>query len=152
MDWLSLFKRRDAVAGLALIGLAAGAAAIATAFPAGGRNTIGPAILPLWAAGIFAAAGLLIAANAIIRERAIIAIGDIKPAVFIALAFVVFALLIERFGLMVATLISAFVAGMAIVEQSWRGRLVTAVILAGAAALFFVELLGLPLRLVVWPS
>jgi hypothetical protein len=152
MNGLALLTRRDTVAGLALIVLAIAAALIAAGYPPGGRNAIGPAILPLWAAGIFGIVGILVLINALLREVETIEIGDVKPIGFIALAFLAFALLIASVGLIPAALAAAFIASLAIFDQSWIGRAITAVVIAAAATVLFAEILGLPLRLVVWPS
>jgi hypothetical protein len=152
MNWPALLTRRDTVAGLALIVLAIAAASVAAGYPAGGRNTIGSATLPLWAAGIFGVVGLLVLVNALLREVEPLEIGDVKPIAFIALAFLAFALLIANAGLIPAALVAALIAGLAIVEQSWVGRAVTAVVIAATATILFAEILGLPLRLVAWPS
>lgn len=140
------------IAGLLLILVAAGVATMAAFYPAGGRHTVGPAVFPMWAAGIVSASGAVILALGVIGEHVLPEWGDLRPAAFITTAFAAFSLLIDAFGLVPASLVGGFIAGLAISEQTRLGRALTAVGLTVLTAVFFVELLGLPMRLVIWPS
>lgn len=152
MMGVALFRRRDVIAGLLLIVVAAVVVTMAAYYPAGGRHTVGPAVFPMWAAGIVFASGAVITTLGVMGEHILPEWGDLRPAAFIAAAFAVFSLLIDVFGLVPASLAGGFIAGLAISEQTWIGRGLTTVGLTVLASVFFVELLGLPMRLVIWPN
>ncbi len=109
---------------------------------------MGPGFLPR----VLSWALLVIGTGLMLRGLAIpgpkLAPSALRPQLFILAAIVVFALTIERFGLMLAVVLVAVVASLASRGIRMREALLLAVGMAVACVLLFVKLLGQPFS--VW--
>lgn len=117
-------------------------------YAVGSLTKMGPGFLPTtlsWAL-------LVIGAGLVLRGLAIpgpgLAPSALRPQLFILAAIVVFALTIERLGLLLAVVLVAVVAAFASREIRMREALLLAVGMAIACVLLFVQLLGQPFS--VW--
>ena len=73
-----------------------------------------------------------------------------RPIFFVAVALILFGALVERFGLIPASLAVVLVGALGGVENVVRDTLVLAVVLALCASGVFIYLLGVPLPYVTW--
>jgi hypothetical protein len=140
---------KDFFAGLLFIAFGIAAIAIAANYPLGTAARMGPGYFPRLL-GI-----LLIALGAILSLRALRVRGPKLPSwpwrpTVVALASVVlFGAIVDKVGMVVATIVLIVVASAA--SHQWRPResLASAAVLAAAAVLVFV--IGLKLQLPIWP-
>ena len=98
----------------------------------------------------------IVIVGAVMTIRALIESGPplsgvaLKPLLFLLAAIVAFALTLDRFGLVVATVLLILIGRFASAKPlGWIATIVLTVSLAGASVLIFRELLGLPLK--IWP-
>ena len=132
---------------LALCGLAVAAYSVAS-YDFGELRRIGPGFFPTMLGVLLAGLGVVIAVPAALRrgEAAEIAL---KEAGFVLLGVLVFALTVERAGLIVATVLTVLIAAVPAPRKGylWRGGV--AVVVAGITWAIFVA--GLGMTLPVWP-
>jgi putative tricarboxylic transport membrane protein len=114
---------------------------------AGSAAAMGPAYMPAALAGILVLLGLFLIGRGLVLHGPAIAALRVRPIGCVTLAFVLFALTIERVGLVVAVILLVAVASLGSSERSWRETLVVGVALAAASALTFVVGLNVPVRL-----
>lgn len=142
--------RADLVGGLLVAALGAFVIWETGNYSMGRMANIGPGFFPRALGVILVAAGvgtMLLA----LRRAAPMPRLKVRAAAAVALALLVFALMVEPFGLVPATIALTVVARFAEPRPSlWRVA-VLAVALAGLCALIFEVALGLPLDLVSWP-
>lgn len=141
--------RNDFVAGLLLLVLAAFVAVFGAPLKVGTAYRMGPGYVPQLLAWLIGGVGVLLCATSFRASAAPLARWSSWPIVLVLGAMVLFALTIERTGLLVASLLAVVVAGLAAPQSRWRGLLVLAASLATFACLLFPLALQLPLK--VWP-
>lgn len=94
--------------------------------------------------------GIWLAVRSLISRRGTrLSIGGLRPAAVITLSVTLFALLLDRAGLILSILLLVLIADRAGARPRAPTMLVLGAVLAGACALLFVRGLGLPMR--VWP-
>jgi hypothetical protein len=141
---------KDFWSGLMFTAFAAVALLSARGYSLGSAGKMGPGYFPLLLGGVLALIGVILIARsfAIDGER----LGQLKivPLAIVALAVCLFALSIEKFGLVVALFLVTVISARA----SREFRLVEAGLLAAALAAFAVGVFvyGLRLPLPVWPA
>ncbi len=118
-------------------------------YPIGRAVRMGPGFVPTGLSWIMIGLGALIALRGLVSNGETLSAWKLRPLLLILGAIVIFALLIERAGLVAATFGVVIVAGIATPE--WRGRelVICAVILAAGSVWLFVNMLTLPMP--VWP-
>jgi hypothetical protein len=114
---------------------------------AGSAEAMGPAYMPAALAGLLVLLGLFLVGRGFVLHGPAIAAIQVRPIGCVTLAFVLFALTIERLGLVLAVILLVVVASLGSSKQSWRETLLVGVALAAAAALTFVVGLNIPVRL-----
>lgn len=139
----------DILAGLvfACIGLAA--LVIGYSYPAGSALNMGPGYLPRIVAGALALVGVIAIARGLRRRRWRLPDFPIWSMVWIGVAILLFAVLIERAGLFLACLVCVVIAAAADPLVRWREVPVVAVLFSGFCALLFGYVLKLSVP--VWP-
>ena len=116
----------------------------------GTATKMGPGYLPT------VLSWLLVGLGAFLMGRGAIEVGEpletslLRPQIFIVAAIVVFAFMIERFGLVPAIFVVTIVAALASDETKWIETIPLAIGLAILCAVLFVRLLGQPLTLWSW--
>jgi putative tricarboxylic transport membrane protein len=142
-----LLLSTDLLSGLLFAALGAGALYISWRYPAGTAARMGPGYFPHLVSSLLVLLGGILIVRAWFRPGEAIAIVDLRPLLFVLLGTVAFGLLIERAGLIVAS-VAVIVAGR-LARPDFRVLevLLLAVGLAGGAALLFVYALGLSVRL-----
>jgi len=145
------WDRRKILAGITFAGLGLVAAVLSTRLDVGTVTRLGPGGFPLLLASLLAVLGLahvFSAARPDRREPFDAREGKASKAVLlIPLSAVVFAVVIERFGLIPAIIASVFVGGLANPTVRVLELMVLCAGLAGFGAGLFVYGLGLPFTL-----
>jgi len=123
--------------------------------PFGTLGRMGPAYWPvIIAVLLIGMGGLLIVIDVAATHRSggsdRIALPGLRPVLSIFGAIVVFALSIERLGMVPAIILCMLLAGYASAKVKWRVHLILTMILALFSYLVFLKLLGLPVRPFPW--
>lgn len=141
--------RQDFIGGVLAIALGLGALAEASGYPMGSLLRMGPGFFPCMIAAIIVVLGAVMIANAIrgrlpAREPNV----RLRSVVTIGVSIALFALLLERAGLVPAT--AVLVLGSTLAERQWRP--LRAVLLALGMTAFvyvvFVVVLQIPIQAV----
>lgn len=143
--------------GALLIGIGIFAMLVGRTYDVGSLSQMGPGFLPMCLAVALCILGLANIFGAGNRTEA--AEGDhgddlfaqLRSAFFVLSGIVAFGLLINRTGLVVSTVVAAFVVSYANGGMSVLGRIASAVAITALSALLFGMLLPLPVRLFVGP-
>jgi hypothetical protein len=136
--------QRNFVAGLLYFLFGTAVAIGATQYQIGSAASMGPGYFPLGVGVLLAITGLCVLATAL-AQRVHSAIGSwrLRNAAIILAAVILFALLLEPMGLIVAVPVLLGVSALAHPEFSWRTVLVSVVVLLPLTWVVFVALLGL---------
>jgi Na+/melibiose symporter-like transporter len=139
---------QDLIGGLLLIALGIFVIYYSQRYDFGTPARMGPGFFPTVLGWMLAGVGLLVALPAWFRPGPKVVV-QWKNALFVLGAIVLFALLLRNAGLIVATLVAAFVGSLADKEITWVGRAVVSIgVTAVTWAIFIV---GLSIRVPVWP-
>jgi hypothetical protein len=112
---------------------------------------MGPGMLPAALGSILIALGIIVFLAAEAEKPAEQVPVAARPAVSVLAAVLAFALLAETAGLVIATTALVFIAGIADPHHGLRTLMALSACLAVFVWLVFVEALGIPFRLFVWP-
>jgi len=110
---------------------------------------MGPGYVPRALAWILMGFGAVFAFGGLRARRVAMPRFDLRSFVMVLLSLAVFALLLPKGGLALATLATLACSTFAVSDFRWRESLLFAVILTAFTVLLFVNGLGLPLA--VWP-
>jgi hypothetical protein len=143
----SLLLSTDLLSGLLFAALGAGALYISWRYPAGTAARMGPGYFPHLVSSLLVLLGGILIVRAWFRPGETIAILDLRPLLFVLLGTVAFGLLIERAGLIAASVVVVVASRLARPDFRPLEVLLLAAGLAAAAALLFVYALGLSVRL-----
>ena len=108
---------------------------------------MGPGFVPKLLCWLLVAAGVVIATVGLVRRGPGMDRWQLRPLAFVLVSVLVFAALIERAGLLPATIGLVLVSAAGSVETRWLEAVILSAALAGAAVLVFVRGLGLPMQL-----
>jgi hypothetical protein len=111
---------------------------------------MGPGFLPTVLSWLLITVGAIVSARSFAIRGGAIERSAIKPQVLIVAAIVLFALLIERVGLVPTVFVVLILASFAAEEFKLRDSVILAVGMSLACYLVFIVLLGLPLRPLAW--
>lgn len=139
----------DLLAGLAFMAFGAAGLFFTAGLPIGSLRAMGSAYLP------HVVGWLLLGLGAVIAVRGLFAGERLEEGAWAALAWLagalaLFALSIERLGLIAAILACVMVGARASTDANWRESLAFGAVLALFCAALFVGLLGLNIRLSPW--
>ncbi|RLP72824.1 tripartite tricarboxylate transporter TctB family protein [Xanthobacter tagetidis] len=139
----------DFWSGLLLVAIASAALFYISSLEIGTALDMGPGYFPLMIAAVLAVMGAVLVVRGLAVEGPEVPPMNLRAGALILGSFLVFALLLDRFGLVVAILAQTVVASFASRESVlWQSVLFGAAMAAGSVALF-IWLLGLPVE--VWP-
>ena len=110
---------------------------------------MGPGYVPRALSCIILGFGLVIAARAFSAKRRLLPPVKPRPILSVLISLAVFALLLPRGGLALATMATMACATFATPDYKWRESVLFAVIITVLTVLLFVSALGLPLS--IWP-
>jgi hypothetical protein len=136
----------DLIAGLFLLACAGLAWWFGRDLSVGSAFRMGPGYIPRLLTWVVLGFGALLLLRAFVMTGPRLAPWPLRPIVLVIAAMVVFALSVERAGLLLASLLAVGLAALATPQNSWRSALVLGVALAVAACVMFPWLLQLPLR------
>jgi MFS family permease len=129
------------LSGLLFVMIGGCALAVATSYPIGSAARMGPGFFPTLISVCLIGVGALIAAGSwFATGEAISRIRARAPGLLLG-SLLLFALAIDRLGLILASLLAVLVGGLAVPDSRWRGLLVLAAGLTAFAWLVFVKLL-----------
>jgi len=143
----------DGLAGrlfaLCLVALGLYVVAQALGMSQGSLRRIGPGFFPLWLGILMTVLGVLAVLEPPERRDP----GDRfswRGLLFVCLALLAFALLIDRLGLIPAVFAMVFLAALGEGELRPVAALATAVVLCAIGDLLFARMLGIPIRPLIW--
>lgn len=149
-DVAQVFRQRDFLAGLLFLVIGAAAALQGLALRQGTADRMGPGYLPLRLGLALALLGAVIALSGLRRSGAKVESAPVAPLIAATAALVIFSLVIEHGGLVLASVLLIGVAR----ALDWRGKQVELVLLILCLVAFVVVVfrygLGVPVEL--WPS
>lgn len=138
---------KDILSGLAFIALGALGLWLGWDYVFGTTARMGPGFVPKLLCWFLVATGVAVAAVGFVRRGPGMDRWHLRPLVSVLSSVLVFGLLIERAGLVPATIGMVLVSAVGSVETRWLETLILSVALAGASVLIFVRGLGLPLKI-----
>ncbi len=133
---------QDFWAGLLFVGIGCGALWFGRDFVVGSAMRMGPGYIPRALSLAMIGIGAFLALRSLILEGLPIEPSLFRPQIFVLLAIIVFALVIERFGLAPAVVAVTVVASLASYEMKWIEMVTLAICLAIASVILFIYLLG----------
>ena len=138
---------RDLLGGIALIALGLFAAIHAQQYEIGELRRMGPGYFPTALGILLAILGVFIAIPARFREGTRIKI-EWKSLFWVMLSIVVFAVFLDRLGLVITSISTVLASSMAS-DLTWRGRF----ILSGSVAVITYVIFGFGLGMLIpiWP-
>jgi len=139
---------KDFYAGLIFLCLGAGAAWIARDYPMGTAIRMGPGYFPLVLGWLLGAIGVAACAKGLILDGERIERVGYRPLLLILGAVGLFAVGIERAGIIVSTLLAVSIAAAASTDSRLREVVLLLVFLIALAVGVFTYALGLPFKLV----
>ena len=141
---------QDLLTGLLFVVVGAGALWIGADYPMGTAQRPGTGVLPYILSWFLIGTGGLLWLKALLVEGPDLTGWAWRPIIMITLATIAFALLIDRFGLVAAMLVSMTLAALGTPETRWREYAVFAVIMIVIAIAMFIKGLGMPIP--IWPT
>jgi hypothetical protein len=137
----------DVLAGLMFIGFGAAAVVLGRDYPMGSAMRMGPGYFPTILGALLSLLGLAILLRGLVSRGGPPLTFAVKPLVLILTAVALFALLVERLGIIAAVAMVVLVSALASERFRWREVLPLALIMVALAVGLFTKGLGLPFRL-----
>ena len=144
---MSLIVRQEVLAGLVIVGLGCFFLWFGLDYSFGTARRMGPGYFPVILSVGLIAMGLVMALRGAIKPGPPFQVGRLRPPVAILGSIVLFALTISSVGFLPAAFLGVMVGALATREFRWLEMTLFALCSTAAAALLFVHLLGLPMRL-----
>ena len=138
---------KDVASGLMFLVIGLAGLGLSFGYEFGQPSHPGPGFFPVLLSALLALIGLAIIATGLLRPLERFPTIVWRPLLLITCAVLVFALRIDRFGLMPTVFIASLVATFAKADFGVVPRLLTAVSLAAFTALLFIALLRMPIPL-----
>ena len=143
-------SQKDFWCGVVFLALGIAFMVIAREYRVGTAARMGPGFFPSLLGGLLAGLGLLIAVPAIVRDGDTFPKLQLRPLLTILAGIVVFALLLQPLGFVLAAVVLVLITGFADPELRAVESVGLALVLTAFSVGVFVVLLGLPLNL--WPD
>lgn len=144
------WKLQDVWAGLLIMALGGLALWLAGNLAMGQAVRMGPGYVPRILAGVVVALGAVVCGRGLVAGGVSAGSWALRPLAVILASIVAFGFLIERLGLVLASIALVTVARVAAGRERPVETVALAMALAAFAAATFVGLLGLPFKL--WPA
>ena len=141
---------QDLLTGLLFIVVGGAGLWIGADYPMGTAQRPGTGVLPYILSWCLIGTGGLLWIKAMLVEGPGLTGWAWRPIIMITLATIAFALLIDRFGLVAAMLVSMTLAALGTPETRWREYTLFAVLMIVIAIAMFIKGLGMPIP--VWPT
>ena len=143
-------RMQDALAGAPMVLLGAAGLWLARPYRLGTLTSMGPGFVPTLISSLLIFVGLLIAAMVPAELQIKDRVRAARGLLFVLAAMLVFSGLIERAGLVGATVAATAISVFATTEARWKEALPLGVGFAAFAVLVFVYGLGQPVRVWWW--
>jgi hypothetical protein len=141
---------QDLATGILFVGVGLAALWIGADYPVGTPQRPGTGVLPRILAWCLIGTGALLWLKAVLVEGPGLTRWAWRPVIMISFATVAFALLVDRFGLVVAMLVSMTLAALGTPQTRWREyAFFTLVMLAIGVGMFIY---GLRMPIPIWPK
>lgn len=149
---MKIKSQRDFFSGLLLIFVGAAFAIGATNYNFGAAVRPGPGYFPFGLGIILTLLGVIVFVTSFVRRCTDgDPIGSIpwRPLIFVVGAIIFFAIALPRLGFVITFPLMIVLTSFATTEFTWKGALLTALVLTTASYLIFI--VGLQLNIPVWP-
>ena len=144
---MNIRNQKDFAAGLIYILAGGGFSLGALNYKLGEPARMGPGYFPHLVGGLLLLLGTILAVRALFRPGERVGTLDLRPLLFVLIATCAFGFLIERAGLLVASVILVVAARLARPDFRLIEVLLLAAVLAACVAALFVYALGMNVRL-----
>ena len=141
---------KDFATALLFIAIGLGAYYIGASYNMGTPQRPGTGVLPRILAWCLIGTGALLWVKAVLVEGPGLTRWAWRPVIMISLATVAFALLVDRFGLVVAMLVSMTLAALGTPQTRWREYTIFAAIMVAIGVGMFIY--GLRMPIPIWPK
>lgn len=145
-----LGNKQEFLSGLTLIGFGVAGLVFARNYPMGTAFRMGPGYFPVVLSGLLIAIGLVVAIGALRSGQGVTPGIAWRPLIVVTAATVLFGLLINQAGLLLATLVMAAVSRLARPGYPWRETVLLAVALAAICSAIFY--FGLKVQMPLLPT
>ncbi|TFZ07569.1 tripartite tricarboxylate transporter TctB family protein [Ramlibacter henchirensis] len=148
---MSIRNQKDFAAGLIYVLAGAGFSLGALEYRLGDPARMGPGFFPFWVGVLLAIVGLLTLAGGVRRTAGVEGVKrlEIGPMAWILGGVVLFGLLLQPLGLVLALTVLVLVSSRASHEFTWRGALINAAALVAFSTAVFIH--GINLQIPLWP-
>jgi Tripartite tricarboxylate transporter TctB family len=146
---MSIRHPRDFFAGLIFIAFGLLAFFIGGGYSMGTTVRMGPGYFPRLLGVLLVLIGLVVTGRALLIDGPRVDKIELRPLLLVLLGIVAFALVLQPFGLIAATVVLVAIAAFGGWEFNWRDVLISAAILSAVGVGVFVR--GLQLPIGVWP-
>jgi putative tricarboxylic transport membrane protein len=140
---------QDLVGGVLLVAVGILGWLLVRHLPMGTALRMGPAYVPTAVSWLIVAVGLILVARSLLVQGPHLKAERMRPLGVVLGSFVLFGLLIEGAGLVLASLVLVLVSGFAARDHRWKEAIVVGLVLTAFAVILFHVLLRLPMP--VWP-
>jgi len=144
------FYSKDFWSGLLFMAFGVATMLLGRAYEIGSATSMGPGWFPMILAWILTGMGLLVAVRSLAMEGENIPTGVLRPQLFIVIAILLFAVLVERTGLFIAAALTAAVGSLASRESRPLEVLIVAVMVGLACVGIFIYGVGQPIPAWFW--
>jgi len=141
---------QDFLAGLLFVAFGVIGAWIAQNYPFGTAVRMGPGYLPVVLSWCMIVLGALIMGRSLVIEGPGFGALKLRPLVFVLGCVLVYALTIEKLGLVISTFLTTVICAYADTEMRWVETILLGVALSVFCVVTFVYGLSLPLS--IWPD
>ena len=143
-------SQKDFWCGIIFVAIGIAFVALASQYRMGTAARMGPGLFPTLLGSFLAVLGLSLALPALVREGEAFAKLHMRPMLTLLASIVIFALLLQPLGFVLAAMILIVLGGFADPDLGFVESIALAIFLTAFSVGVFVTLLGLPLPL--WPS
>lgn len=144
---VKILTDKDFASGLLFVIAGTIGLVLTTQFEFGTTSEPGPGFFPVILSVLLILIGVATALSVLLRETDPLSAIAMRPFILITCAVCVFALCIERFGLVPSVFVTAIVASFARTNFGWIHRILAAAGLAVFSAILFIGALQLPVAL-----
>lgn len=141
---------QDFATGLLFVAIGLAAMWISSGYAMGTAQRPGTGVLPQILSWCLVGTGVLLCIKALLVDGPGIGNWAWRPLIMITLSIIAFALLVDRFGLIVTMLISMTLTALGTPQTRWREFAGFAVIMVVIGVGLFVYGLGMPVRALPW--
>jgi hypothetical protein len=138
---------QDLATGLLFATVGIGALWIGADYPMGTAQRPGTGVLPYILAWCLIGTGALLGVKSVLVDGPALTSWPWRPVIMITFATIAFALLVDRFGLVAAMLVSMTLAALGTPETRWREYALFAALMIAIGVGMFIYGLGMPISI-----